>query len=132
MIAIFALIAALIIICVMLILIPKADNQPEDLSGFNGFYKISYNEGYNFAYKDSSDDCNYAYKGILLRDGDRILQARVLYNTQCKWCGKNETMSLPAEDSKVVLDIEGVEGSAETSIAFSGKIAELRDFQIIQ
>jgi len=81
---------------------------------------------------EKSEGCEYLYKGIVLKDGDRIIKARILGQEICRECGKNETLSLPYSGKRVVLDAENNDGLLSGVIMFDGKIVDLRDAEMVQ
>ena len=128
---IFLALALLCIIIVSIIFLFPEKEKKTDFSELNGFYKITYINGYDLNFHNSTDECDYSYQGISLTDGDKIVNARVLSNVLCKFCGKNETTKLPSENSKITLDLEGSE-IPKGDIFFDGTGTELKDIKIVQ
>jgi hypothetical protein len=129
--SVFLALAILCVVILGLIFLFPGEEKKNDFSELNGFYQLSYLEGYNFQFHNSTDGCDYSYKGINLKDGDKIVNARVLSNVLCKLCGKNETMKLPAENSKVSINLQGSD-VAEGDMLFSGTGTELIDIKVVQ
>jgi len=129
--SVFLALAILFIIIIGAIFLFPGEEKKNDFSELNGFYQLSYIEGYNFQLHNSTDGCDYSYKGISLKDGDKIVNARVLSNVLCKFCGKNETSRLPLENSKVSINLQGSD-IAEGDMLFGGTGIELRDIKVVQ
>ena len=117
-----------VLILALLFLLPDSEPEVESLSHYNGFYQISFAEGYDFN-EEGNNGCDYTYKSINLHNGDVLLQAKALSKVVCDFCGRYDIIDLPSEDSRVILDIDS-EGKGQ--ILFEGSGTDIIDFSIVK
>ena len=94
----------------------------------NGFYTLSYQEGYNFV--QPNGDCSNFYKGITLKDGDKIVRARVLSQIKCNDCERNKNTTMPADGTRVTVDLN--DNNKEGILMYNGKMLDLYDVVLVQ
>ena len=112
----------------VMFLVENTNESKNDSKEANGFYTLSYQEGYNFVQNESG--CTDFYKGITLKDGDKIVRARVLSQIKCTDCERNRNTTLPLDGTRVTVDLN--DDNKEGVLMYNGKMLDLYDVVLVQ
>jgi hypothetical protein len=127
-----ALLVVMVIIssalAVMFLIETVNENAEKKALEANGFYLISYHDAYNLVKNDSS--CTDFYQGIVLKDGDKVIKARILSQVKCSDCERNRNTSMPADGTRVTVDLN--DDGKEGILMYNGKMIDLYDVIIVQ